>query len=151
MSATIADLSNTDFALGCQASPFQCEQDLAISTNLFQQFPQSVYILELRATNGQAATGTSQLSFYVNEAPTSGTCSLAMNGTSQRLIDIVVNGCIISIIFSSFTSLIDSVEFSCMDWVDPENIGLSSYVLFATDLLTNVTNGNFVEILSIQF
>ena len=61
-----------------------CEQDLAITTDLFQQFPQAVYILELKATNGQDATGTSQLSFFVNEPPTSGSCSLMMNGTVER-------------------------------------------------------------------
>ena len=62
-----------------------CEQDLAITTNLFQQFPQPVYILELKATNGQDATGTSQLSFFVNEPPAGGSCALMMNGTVERL------------------------------------------------------------------
>ena len=40
--------------------------------------------------------------------------------------------------FSSFTSLIDSVEFTCKDWTDPEKIGISAYVLYSTNLGTNV-------------
>ena len=40
--------------------------------------------------------------------------------------------------FSSFTSLIDSIEFTCKDWTDPEKIGISAYVLYTTDLGTNV-------------
>ena len=112
---------------------------------------------ELKATNGQDATGTSQLSFFVNEPPTSGSCSLMMNGTVERfdVIQIIIllklilfidnnNNIYRDIIgiyrdyFSSFTSLIDSVEFTCKDWADPEKIGISAYVLYSTDLGTNV-------------
>ena len=86
ITGVIADLSDNQYALGCQAGAvLVCEQDLAITTNLFQQFPQDVYILELKATNGQDATGTSQLSFFVNEPPAGGSCSLMMNGTVERL------------------------------------------------------------------
>ena len=85
ITGVIADLADSQYALGCQSgATLTCEQDLAITTNLFQQFPQAVYILELKATNGQDATGTSQLSFFVNEPPFGGSCSLMMNGTVER-------------------------------------------------------------------
>ena len=47
--------------------------------------------------------------------------------------------------FSSFTSLIDSVEFSCKDWSDPEKIGISSYVLYSKDLVTDVRKINVIR------
>ena len=42
--------------------------------------------------------------------------------------------------FSSFTSLVEEVEFICENWVDPESIGIKSYLLFSTDVTTNVKN-----------
>ena len=63
------DLHDSAYALGCTESPFACEQDLAISENFFQTpaFESEDYILELRATNGQNATGkTLLLSFATN-------------------------------------------------------------------------------------
>ena len=56
---SIVDLHDATYALGCTESPFACEQDLAISESFFQNsaFASDEYILELRATNGQNATG----------------------------------------------------------------------------------------------
>ena len=39
---------------------------------------------------------------------------------------------------STFTSLVDEVEFLCANWQDPENIGIKSYLLMSTDLTTDV-------------
>ena len=55
----IVDLYDTSYAIGCQGDPFSCEQDLAILTAFFQNsaFFNEKYIIELKATNGQEATG----------------------------------------------------------------------------------------------
>ena len=42
--------------------------------------------------------------------------------------------------YSAFTSLVEEVEFICENWVDPESIGIKSYLLFSTDVTTNVKN-----------
>ena len=56
------ELHDSTYALGCSLNgTFSCEQDLAISQNFFLNpaFVSEQYILELKATNGQNATGLS--------------------------------------------------------------------------------------------
>ena len=54
---TLADMSDSDYAIGCSASTGLCESDLAINTNFFATFPEDVYVVELRAKNIQNAIG----------------------------------------------------------------------------------------------
>ena len=85
--------------------------------------------------------GTSQLNFYVNKAPIKGQCSLRNNGTDDNprlnvsYLNFVFN---IFPYLSTFTSLVEEVEFVCKEWEDPENVGIKSYLLFSTDVTTNV-------------
>ena len=54
---TLADMSDSAYAIGCSASTGLCESDLAINTNFFATFPEDVYVVELRAKNIQNAIG----------------------------------------------------------------------------------------------
>ena len=53
------DLYDATYAIGCMETPFTCDQDLAISEKFFQNtaFQSEEYIVELKATNSQNATG----------------------------------------------------------------------------------------------
>ena len=74
MGVSIADMSDPAYGVGCRSNspasdpPIVCESDLAISTTFFSTFPQSVYLVELNATNSQEASGgdLAQLSARVN-------------------------------------------------------------------------------------
>ena len=63
MGVSIADMSDPAYGVGCRSNspasdpPIVCESDLAISTTFFSTFPQSVYLVELNATNSQEASG----------------------------------------------------------------------------------------------
>ena len=63
MGVSIADMSDPAYGVGCRSNspasdpPIVCESDLAISTTFFSTFPQSVYMVELNATNSQKASG----------------------------------------------------------------------------------------------
>ena len=67
MGVSIADMSDPDYGVGCRSNspasdpPIVCESDLAISTTFFSTFPQSVYLVELNATNSQEASGMETL------------------------------------------------------------------------------------------
>ena len=67
-----------------------------------------------------------QLSFYVNEPPFDGVCSLSKNGTND----------------TTFTALVDEITFVCDGWKDPEEIGIKGYILYSTDLSKNVSLNN---------
>ena len=87
--------------------------------------------------------GTSQLNFYVNKAPIKGKCFLRNNASDDNprlkvsYLHFVFN---IFPYLSTFTSLVEEVEFVCENpvWEDPENVGIKSYLLFSTDVTTNV-------------
>ena len=74
MGVSIADMSDPAYGVGCRSNspasdpPIVCESDLAISTTFFSTFPQSVYLVELNATNSQEASGgnLAQLSARAN-------------------------------------------------------------------------------------
>ena len=53
------DLHDATYAIGCTETPFICDQDLTISEKFFQNtaFQSEEYIVELKATNAQNATG----------------------------------------------------------------------------------------------
>ena len=83
----------------------------------------------------------SQLNFYVNKAPINGKCSLMNNATKNpRCKKQILHSLSFPLHFSTFTSLVEEVEFICEDWMDPESIGIKSYLLFSTDVTTNVKN-----------
>ena len=87
--------------------------------------------------------GMSQLNFYVNKAPINGKCSLMNNATKNPRChhsEVNIYSLLFPLHFSTFTSLVEEVEFICEDWMDPESIGIKSYLLFSTDVTTNVKN-----------
>ena len=58
-STPIVAIHDTNYALGCGTDPFSCGQDLAISSNVFQdaELESAVYTVQLQAMNGQQAIG----------------------------------------------------------------------------------------------
>jgi Ni,Fe-hydrogenase I cytochrome b subunit len=73
----------------------------------------------------------------MNKAPINGICSLTLNGTDQlrcfhyslkdltRYLLLFRTGSGITV-----KSLVDELEFSCNAWIDPELMGIKSYLLY---------------------
>ena len=105
------------YALGC-SSAGECAQDLAIFTDFFKDYPKNSYVVQLEATNIQDATGKTQMEFMVNQPPEGGTCNL-FDGNSTIGPSTEVK------------SLVVELEWKCDGWKDPEEMGVSGFVLYS--------------------
>ena len=105
------------YALGCSAAG-ECAQDLAIFTDFFKDYPKDSYVVQLEATNIQDATGKTQMEFMVNQPPEGGTCNL-YDGNSTIGPSTEVK------------SLVVELEWKCDGWKDPEEMGVSGFVLYS--------------------
>ena len=109
-------MEQSNYALGC--SDDKCGQDLALFVDFFQDYPGDSYTVQLEATNSQDATGRTQMRFQVNKPPQDGTCSFFVDKTA------LTDG-------AEVKSLIVELEWKCTGWKDPEEMGISGYVLYS--------------------
>ena len=109
-------MDDDNYALGCDAG--ECAQDLAIFTDFFNDYPENSYIVQLEATNIQDATGKTQMEFMVNQPPVGGKCNL-YDGNSTIGPNTEVK------------SLVVELEWRCEGWEDPEEMGVSGFVLYS--------------------